>query len=1486
MGVFRWAVALLFLIIVQSVASGQLYINEFMASNGITIEDPDFNDNSDWFEIYNAGSTDVNLKGYFLTDDLTKPDKWQVTSNLIVQAGGYLIIWADDMDTGNHTSFKLSQDGEEIGIFNANLDEIDGIQYGFQKGDVSYGRNPQNLQQWLYFDQPTPGAANGTSGYSDFTKQIPHFDIKGKIFDAPFDVKLSAYSDAEIRFTLDGSEPSLVSQLYEGPIPVNQTTIVRARLFEPGNLPGPVVTHSYFLDDNYATRNLPIVSIVGNPDNFWDPVKGIYVQNFKPEWEVPINIELFENDGSDRAGFNEAAGAKVNGLNSWELPQKMLGIYFRGRYGSGNLSYPLFFDRERKSFDSFALRASGSDWSYTLFRDILGQGIIGSESDVDFQGERPSIVYINGEYMGIHNIRSKVDADFIKGNYGMESGTFDMVENQNYAEEGSLTEYEKFQTAFSKDLSVQSNFDAVAEIMDIEQFTDYIITELYVRNTSIIHNVMAWKPHGLGKWRWILMDLDRGFFTPESNLVNYFEGQTVLPFGRLMKNAGYRTYFKNRLTDRLATTFNPDRVKKLIDFYAARIKEEMPYHVNRWKGTTSNYGDAIPSVAFWEEEVASLKAFAEERPMVLLDDLTNYGSTGTIDYVIDSDASKGMVYLNDQQLSEPTGHTLKNENVVLKAEANPGNTFSGWETLTRTSIISTGSDWKYLDDGTNQGTAWYQPTFNDVSWSNGQAQFGYGDGDETTVVGYAGASNAKSITTYFRKNFTLTAEDLTSGALVAQVLYDDGVIVYVNGQEVARGNMPAGSINYQTRALLALGGSSEDQFKPFVIDASYFQEGVNMIAVELHQGAPNSSDISFDLELVSFVPAGSINTLNPLTIQTNDSFGYRALFEATGECILSGDITQDIILSADCSPYYLVSDLTVTSNATLAIEPGVTILGSAGASIFIKGKLDALGTEANPIHFEPNTSGGNDRWGALLFDHAAQKSSLEHIEIIGATGGPNRVTQTAAISSFHSEVSIDHAIIEDVWMNPIIGRYSNITLTNSQLHSKVTGDLINVKYGQAFIANSNFKGNDMVDTDAIDLDDVTDGVIRNCRIQNFFGSNSDGVDIGEEAQNILIDSLVVYNVSDKGISVGQQSSAKVTNSLFLNCNMGMGLKDSCQVVMDKCTFYGNNISVALYEKNIGHEGGNAVITNSILSNSNEMTTLVDDHSTLRADYSLSDGAPITNGANNLFSNPQFVNPTWFDFRLKETSPAKGSGLENQQNVDLGIYYDGLVWQPNLLISEIFVNGGNFDLPEYLALYNPGDETLDISGYAITKGVTFDFPTGSSIPANSTIYVTDLAEHSYWAGQTNPVYEWVEGKLSNNGEALQIEDAHGIVIDHLVYDELTWPVAGSNENYTWRLLDEGLDNHLVSSWSAVEGPYVILGNNLHSGLKVYPNPVSNVLVIEAQTTMASVSLYSLNGTLLPIDYSSRNGKMTLDLSGFDAGLYLLKVGDEIIRVLKR
>ena len=337
---------------------------------------------------------------------------------------------------------------------------------------------------------------------------------------------------------------------------------------------------------------------------------------------ISYKYELFENDGGNRAAFNELAGTRVNGLNAWILPQKMLGIYFDNEYDQNNLEYPLFFDRRRAKFDNFILRASGSDWSFTLFRDGLTQGLVSDNMKLTSTGFRPSIVFINGLYMGIHNIRSRLDEGYIEENFGLNGSEYDLIENNGVVEQGDNIAFNELFNLLNNDLSVQSNYDAVAAIMDVDNCIDFFVTEIWSSNSSYGHNLQLWKPKTTdAKWQWIAQDFDRGFSGPHNNLLDYFTTtdpgsyayiRTV--FRNLLENESFKTAFISKMADHLFTTFHPQRVGKHIEKHRTNIESEMPYHIERWQGATSDYGDAMPSFEFWENEVEKLRTFMYERP--------------------------------------------------------------------------------------------------------------------------------------------------------------------------------------------------------------------------------------------------------------------------------------------------------------------------------------------------------------------------------------------------------------------------------------------------------------------------------------------------------------------------------------------------------------------------------------------------------------------------------------------------------------------------------------------------------------------------------------------------------------------------------------------------------------------------------------------------------------------------------------------------------
>ena len=387
----------------------QLFINEFMASNATIL--PSHN-TSDWIELYNDGDSDVNLNGYYLTDNLSDTTKWQFTRSTIIKAKGFIILYAngnDEIFEGNFFSlnlnFKLNKDREEIGLYNPQKVLIDSILYDSQITDVSFGRKPNGGNNWYYFGESTPGTSNTTAGTtSTENADSVEFSQPSGVYEDRQLIQLSSNSaEAIITYTTDGSTPSSTSSVYNSTLNVSSTTIIRARTFEENKLPGKIITKSFFIN---TPHTLPIVSISTTPDLFFANGTGIYNNQIVGK-EVPINFELLETDNS--TSINSFADAKITGQASFVYPQKSLTISAKNKYGNAAFKNKVFQNRDLDEYSSLYLRNSGTqDIRHTMFRDALQHSIVINQMDIDVQAYRPVVTYINGEYWGIYNIREKI----------------------------------------------------------------------------------------------------------------------------------------------------------------------------------------------------------------------------------------------------------------------------------------------------------------------------------------------------------------------------------------------------------------------------------------------------------------------------------------------------------------------------------------------------------------------------------------------------------------------------------------------------------------------------------------------------------------------------------------------------------------------------------------------------------------------------------------------------------------------------------------------------------------------------------------------------------------------------------------------------------------------------------------------------------------------------------------------------------------------
>jgi hypothetical protein len=256
-----------FAILAQNWLEGEgaiLVINELLARNDFGITDSQ-GQKDDWIEIYNSGEEAINIGGMYLTDDLSEPTKWRIpndnASATTIEAGGYLLIWADNdiADAGLHAGFELDADGDQVGLFDTDgVTQLDSITFGPQTADVSYGRDPDATSNWVTLD-PTPGASNNGS-YLAVVADTKFSHDRG-FYDAPFDVEITTETPgATIRYTTDGSTPTTTyGQIYNSasPITISTTTCLRAMAYKTGWKSTNVDTHTYiFLDDviNQATN--------------------------------------------------------------------------------------------------------------------------------------------------------------------------------------------------------------------------------------------------------------------------------------------------------------------------------------------------------------------------------------------------------------------------------------------------------------------------------------------------------------------------------------------------------------------------------------------------------------------------------------------------------------------------------------------------------------------------------------------------------------------------------------------------------------------------------------------------------------------------------------------------------------------------------------------------------------------------------------------------------------------------------------------------------------------------------------------------------------------------------------------------------------------------------------------------------------------------------------------------------------------------------
>ena len=886
--------------------SAQVRINEVNALNNNGKVNPVSGEPGDWIELYSPVQT-VGLGGWFLSDDPENPFKWRFPEPSRIDGQGYLLLWADGSgDTTEHLrpGFRLNVEGECILLTDREGKRVDSLSYPRMYEDHSYGIDAEGSGS--FFQVPSPGAWNySTSAYR--VSPAPRLSLAPGVYPSAVSVALLSDGESLIRYTTDGTAPGLNSPVYRNPILISENTVLRTRSWLNGHRESDVVTGTYLVR---PVVSLPVVSLVTDPDNLFDNQTGIYVtgtngipgycnedpHNFNQDWERPVSFEYFDRNGRQQVWVD--AGMKIHGGCSRTAPMKSLAIFARGIYGSSSIRHPFFREKpDTDEFEGLILRNGGNDFWFTMLRDGIIQASVSRVMDLDYQAFEQVLVFVNGEYWGIHNLREKVNEHWVKSNYGIPSEEIDFMKNQWHVFAGSRdawSELDRFLQANS--LADEANYQWVAERVDIPSYQDYLITQLFFANRDWPgNNIKYWRSRTeYGKWRWILFDTEfaMGLYDqdPTRNMLEFATENlddewpnprwSTLIIRRLLENPGFRDQFIQKYQAHLNTTFRPERIISVIDSFRNNMADFYPEHAARW---------GVRDPDSWAEQVELLRVFARERPAWVwkhLRDFFDLGETVQVD-ILNNDPH-GRVRVNGVSLPGEgmKGPWSRGSMMTLHFEADPGYRFSRWEILfssgTPSILLEKQSEWRYNDSGTYPGGAWKDPGFDDSSWASGRGPLGYGDPFMESTLDYGTNPDNKHITTWFRKEIRVEDPQRYS-SMVFRVMRDDGVVVYVNGREAFRDNMPEGEITPETPSVTWAGGEDEYRYFEFPVDASLLAEGSNIIAVELHQVSPASSDIAFDMEIQVWSPQGGqplFLTVDNPDIEIVDAMQVRAVSEA------------------------------------------------------------------------------------------------------------------------------------------------------------------------------------------------------------------------------------------------------------------------------------------------------------------------------------------------------------------------------------------------------------------------------------------------------------------------------------------------------------------------------------------------------------------------------------------------------------------------------
>lgn len=501
-----------------------------------------------------------------------------------------------------------------------------------------------------------------------------------------FTLKASS-SYGKLVYEVNGAEPNKSSKEWKDSLVVDKSKVISFGLKINDKV---VYKQTCFYLINFKTT-FPVMSISTHESNLYDPRIGIYTRgtrayqdstgywknaNYNKKWERKSRIIYLDLNGEEVV--NQNAGLRIFGGMTRSASEKSLRIIARQTYGEARFNYPFFKYRSNKKYKHLILRNSGNDAYKTRFKDVLSTQL-SKNLDIDIQEFQPVNLFINGVFRGVYNLRERIGQHYLKYNFNADIETLNLLQGRFTEDHGSNKSYKELREfLFKSNLTNEDNIDSLNKKIDVKNFLDYNIAQIYLCNVDYRGNIRFWQPDDDGVFRWVMYDTDLGFGGSRGASYNFLRDRlstdkivwhnpqwSTLLLRKILENKKLKHQFVNQICYSLATVFEPDNVNRMIDSVKTVYKPELMRHFNLIRGDSLN----------WEKNIEKMKAFSKIRPKHLLKHTQNQFNLGDNFYLdIEIDSSKnGVVRINQNKISSGkfAGNFFKNIPIPIEIKPHP-----------------------------------------------------------------------------------------------------------------------------------------------------------------------------------------------------------------------------------------------------------------------------------------------------------------------------------------------------------------------------------------------------------------------------------------------------------------------------------------------------------------------------------------------------------------------------------------------------------------------------------------------------------------------------------------------------------------------------------------------------------------------------------------------------------------------------------------------